>query len=313
MGTYDCSNGVLSNASTTANTTTPETNYKVNTQLFTEMRNPARTTWTGLGTTVTGSSIDLNPVNTWRAARTAPTSSATAKGNWETLYKGLASALNDWTLAEARYWAYEEAWDTQEAAQAAAVIVENDLKETHLQKVDLEDAADKFVEAAQKTKTSTTDKLTDEIANLGVLQRALTTAHEAKAVQDYLLARANAALTAQQTIVNDWSNLCADFDSNAATADTCFNKLDQLKAIYTTNETNYNTLAKNFDFTWDGLQWAGFYTTARAEGLTHSTDSWNRLQAHLGAVAVGDAALLAAEAALTAAIDTCKGIGYDLA
>lgn len=190
--------------------------------------------------------------------------------------------MSNWAVAEARYYAYEAAWDVQSAAQTAASSLEDDLKETHLQKVDLEDAADKFVEAALKTKTSTTDKLNDEIAALAVLQTALTDAYEAKAVQDYLLARANAALTAQQTVVNEWSDLCADFDSDPATANTCFNKLDQLKAIYTTNEDNYNTLAKNFDFTYNATTdtWDGFYTTAVTEGGLHASDSYSRLAWH---------------------------------
>jgi hypothetical protein len=50
--------------------------------------------------------------------------------------------LKDWTVAEARYWAYEAAWEIHSATYDTADDTEGDLKTTRDQKVDLLDAAD---------------------------------------------------------------------------------------------------------------------------------------------------------------------------
>jgi len=46
---------------------------------------------------------------------------------WESKYEGLANALVDWTVAEARYWAYEAAWETHLATSETAVDSEANL------------------------------------------------------------------------------------------------------------------------------------------------------------------------------------------
>lgn len=81
-----------------------------------------------------------------------------------------------------------------------------------------------MVTAATKDQSRTTTNLGDQIMELGLLQDALTLAHEAHAVQTYLLGQANTATASQQMIVDAWSEQCAD----AADDDTCYNALTQL-------------------------------------------------------------------------------------
>jgi len=42
---------------------------------------------------------------------TANTLYSTKASTWETEYETMVNHLKDWTVAEARYWAYEAAWE----------------------------------------------------------------------------------------------------------------------------------------------------------------------------------------------------------
>lgn len=58
------------------------------------------------------------------------------------MYEDLAKKLKDYTVAEARYWAYEASWEIHDALITTGENSEDALKTTRDQKVDLLDAAD---------------------------------------------------------------------------------------------------------------------------------------------------------------------------
>jgi hypothetical protein len=174
----------------------------------------------------------------------------------------LADALKDWTVAEARYWAYEAAWEVHDALITTGDTTEDALQVTRDQKIDLLDAADANKLAADKLVSMATSDLADEVAALATLQATLVAAEEAHAVQVYLAAQADAAALVQSNIVADWSAVCGD-DAEAA---TCYNALDQLETLYTTAESNFADVQASLNCTaFDGTNCAGFYRTARDE------------------------------------------------
>lgn len=81
----------------------------------------------------------------------------------------MGDALVNWTVAEARYWAYEAAYDIQVASYNTANTAEAGYLTTREQKYDLLDAADANVLAAQKLVNRYTEDLTDEVAALDAL------------------------------------------------------------------------------------------------------------------------------------------------
>jgi len=83
-------------------------------------------------------------------ATAATTNITTESDAWDAKYEGLANALVDWTVAEARYWAYEAAWETHLGTYETADDSEGDLLVTKEQKVDLLDAADSDVQRATR-------------------------------------------------------------------------------------------------------------------------------------------------------------------
>jgi len=113
--------------------------------------------------------------------------------------------LKDWTIAEARYWAYTASWEVHEALINTAEDSETALKTTKEQKIDLSAAADAQVEAANKRVSMALSDLNDEIVNLANLQTALVAAEEAHAVQVWLQGEADAAAAVQAAIVAEWS------------------------------------------------------------------------------------------------------------
>lgn len=170
--------------------------------------------------------------------------------------------MKDWTVAEARYWAYEAAWEIQAALIETGQATEAALLVTRDQKYDLLDAADANYLAATELVSKADSDLADEEAALATLQTALVAAEEAHAVQVYLAAQADAAALVQSTIVADWSEVCGD-DADTA---TCYNALDQLEAIYTTAQTNFADIQESLDCTsYAAGDCVGFYRTARDE------------------------------------------------
>lgn len=145
------------------------------------------------------------------------------------MYQDLAKHLKDWTVAEARYWAYQASWEVHDALIDVAEDSEDALKTTKEQKIDLSDAADAQVLAANKRVEMTLSDLNDEIAALGLLQADLVAAEEAHAVQVWLAGEADAAALVQSTIVADWSEVCGvDGDTS-----TCSDALQDLEDLNT--------------------------------------------------------------------------------
>lgn len=142
--------------------------------------------------------------------------------------------MKDWTVAEARYWAYKASWEVHEALIATAEDSEDALKITRDQKVDLSDAADAQVLAANKRVEMRLSDLNDEIDALALLQADLVAAEEAHAVQVWLAGEADAAALVQSTIVADWSEVCG----NDAVSSTCSDALADLETLHTTAATN---------------------------------------------------------------------------
>jgi len=138
--------------------------------------------------------------------------------------------LKDWTVAEARYWAYTASWEVHEALIQTAEDSEDALKITRDQKIDLSDAADAQVLAANKRVEMRLSDLNDEIAALDLLQADLVAAEEAHAVQVWLAGEADAAALVQSTIVADWSEVCGD----AGVPASCSDALADLETLHTT-------------------------------------------------------------------------------
>lgn len=182
-----------------------------------------------------------NPDLTWAYREGATVNAAalsstytTESGLWDTMYYDLAKKLKDWTVAEARYWAYTASWETHDALRATAEDSEDALKVTREQKIDLSDAADEQVLAANKTVEMRLADLNDEIAALDALQATLTLREEEHAVQVWLEGEADAAALVQSTIVDSWSEVCG----TAGVTATCSNALSDLEALYNTANTN---------------------------------------------------------------------------
>jgi len=57
----------------------------------------------------------------------ATTVITTEEDAWEAKYEGLANALVNWTVAEAKYWAYEASWEVHFASYETATDSEADL------------------------------------------------------------------------------------------------------------------------------------------------------------------------------------------
>jgi len=220
-GNYDCSNGVLSNSGTAWDPTTDngETTF--------HMLYPVD------GTVASATNPDLTWVyregSTVNAAA-ASSNYSTESGLWDTKYQDLAKHLKDWTVAEARYWAYTASWEVHDALIDTAKDSEDALKVTKEQKVDLSDAADAQVLAANKRVEMQLSDLNDEIAALALLQADLVAAEEAHAVQVWLAGEADAAALVQSTIVADWSEVCG----TVGVQDTCSDALADLETLHTT-------------------------------------------------------------------------------
>jgi hypothetical protein len=134
-----------------------------------------------------------------------------------------------WTVAEARYWAYEASWEIHLATYESASDSEGDFLVTQEQKVDLLDAADSDVQRSTRLAAMAQSDLDDEIVNLDALQATLVAAEEAHAVQVYLAAQADAAALVQADIITAWSNV----DGCTTGEEGCFNALDNLETLYT--------------------------------------------------------------------------------
>lgn len=98
--------------------------------------------------------------------------------------------MKDWTVAEARYWAYTASWSVHEALITTAQATEDLLVTTKAQKIDLSDAADQQVLAANDRVLMAKNDLADEIVALAALQDAVVVTEEAHAVQVWLAAQA---------------------------------------------------------------------------------------------------------------------------
>lgn len=98
--------------------------------------------------------------------------------------------MKDWTVAEARYWAYTASWSVHEALITTAQATEDVLVSTKEQKIDLSAAADQQVLAAAERVQMAKDDLADEVVALAALQDAVVAAEEAHAVQVFLAAQA---------------------------------------------------------------------------------------------------------------------------
>lgn len=238
------------------------------------------------------------------------TAAGTVTTPYTTLYGTLGTALNDWMLAEARYWAYEASYATHAALINTAETSEASLKTTRDQKIDLLDAADAQVLAANKNVEMATSDLNDEIVALDLLQAALVAAEEAHAVQVYLAAQADAAALVQSDIVAEWSEVCGD----AGDSLTCFNALDDLETLYNTAESNFDEIQSALScesFTPGSC--TGFYRTALDEMTLAANGS-------AGALAMAELMVEELEGGtatgvimLEMAIAECKGLGYDKA
>lgn len=90
--------------------------------------------------------------------------------------------LKDWTVAEARYYAYEAAWSIHSQLISDGDTAEAALLVTRNQKIDLLDAADANKLAADKLVSMATSDLADEVDALATLQATLVAAEEAHAV-----------------------------------------------------------------------------------------------------------------------------------
>jgi hypothetical protein len=115
---------------------------------------------------------------------------SSAGSAWTTMYQDLAKKLKDWTIAEARYWAYTASWEVHSGLITAAQNTEDALEVTKEQKIDLSDAADQQVLAAAERVNMAKEDLDDEIVALAALQAALVAAEEAHAIQVWLAAQA---------------------------------------------------------------------------------------------------------------------------
>lgn len=140
-GTYDCSNGALSNGNDTCTTFGSCDAYvaadKFDTaKLFHMMKGNADTN----GTTFSVADANFDIVAFLRAGAYATNADAIASAttnDWDIKYQGLADALKDWTLSEARYYAYKAALTSHKALITTGSSTEDDLKDTLDQKVDL--------------------------------------------------------------------------------------------------------------------------------------------------------------------------------
>lgn len=124
--TYDCSNGTLSNGGSAI--ASGASNYHLLEDNTGDAAAAVDTIWIYReGTTI----------NTAAEAAYSTESSA-----WVAKYEALVDHLKDWTVAEAKYWAYEAAWEIHEALITAGDTSEDALEVTRDQKIDLLDAAD---------------------------------------------------------------------------------------------------------------------------------------------------------------------------
>lgn len=132
---YDCSNGILTNSAT-------------------EYTSDSDTMWHELEDNAGSNAANRDTIWAYREGSTVNTAASTVitteEDAWEVKYEGLADALVNWTVAEARYWAYEAAWETHQATYESATDSEADLLVTKEQKVDLLDAADSDVQRATR-------------------------------------------------------------------------------------------------------------------------------------------------------------------
>jgi hypothetical protein len=156
-----------------------------------------------------------------------------------------------------------------------------------------------------------TSDLADEITALDALQASLVLAEEAHAVQVYLAAQADAAALVQSTIVADWSEVCGE----AGEADTCFNALDQLEALYNTAESNFDDIqsALSCESFTPGTGCTGFYRTNMDEVAQAELMSSGALSMANGMVLMLEEGTANASIMLEMAIGECKGLGYDKA
>jgi hypothetical protein len=226
---YDCSNGILSNSNVAI--TAGNDNYHL------------------LEDSTGANAAAVDTIWIYRESATINTAAeaaySTESAAWVAKYEALVNNLKDWTVAEARYWAYEAAWEIHDALITAGDTSEDALQVTRDQKMDLLDAADANELAADMAVSMATSDLADEVAALATLQAALVAAEEAHAVQVYLAAQADAAALVQSTIVADWSEVCGD----DAEETTCFNALDQLETLYNTASSNFDDIQASLDCT----------------------------------------------------------------
>lgn len=320
LGTYDCSNGALSNGNASCTTYGSCTAYAASdradaTKLFHLMRAP---TDTDLTTTPLAADANFDIIANLRAAGDGtaadvftPQTAITAGtlSDWDSKYQGLANALRDWTLSEARYYAYKQVLTIHQGLISTADNTEDDLKDTLDQKDDLTDAADAMVQAATKDVSRTTSDLADQVMELGLLQDALTLAHEDHAVHTYLLGQATMAESAQQMIVDTWSEQCVDDTADA----NCYNALTALENLYERAQDDYVAVAASMDMTYNTATgvWDGFYTTAQAQTFLTAGMAASALSENAQDIIALEGLVAAAETAHTAAIATCKGLGWD--
>jgi len=295
--TYDCSNGVVGGNSAIA---AGATGYHL------------------LENSSGASAAAVDTIWIYRESSTINTAAelaySTESGLWVTQYETLVDHLKDWTVAEAKYWAYEAAWEIHEALISTGDTSEDALEVTRDQKIDLLDAADANAAAADKLVSMATSDLADEVAALATLQATLVAAEEAHAVQVYLAAQADAAALVQSTIVADWAEVCGD----VAEESTCYNALGQLETLYNTASSNFDDIQDSLDcesFTSVGgvNDCTGFYRTARDEAPMFagmSAEAYGNAEMMVGG-AEGEIIMWALMWGQSVA--ACKGLGYDRA
>lgn len=126
--TYDCTNGTLTNTSGNAYTSADTPFHLVN-----------------VGATPGDTGAEANNDKVYLLYDTEDTnagaSTSTEYSNYDSMVKAVSLKLKDWTLSEARYWAYKAAYETHDALVDTAKEEEETLLTIKENKDDLVTAA----------------------------------------------------------------------------------------------------------------------------------------------------------------------------
>jgi len=116
---------------------------------------------------------------------------------WYNAWTAMGNNFANWTLAEARYQAYNYAYQRHAGASNSVVTdasdAEADLLKSYNASKQAKLASDNRVTAALRQKEMAEEDLSEEVKKLADLQTLLDTANKEWAIENYLVGRADAA------------------------------------------------------------------------------------------------------------------------